>query len=71
MKVLARSHYRIHHTPESLMPVHAYRHCEIKMTNAASAKFCRNKPASKLQIFRRAGLDTDDLATQKAGRIDE
>jgi hypothetical protein len=56
---------------KALMPVHPYSHRQVKMPNAAIGQFRRNKPAIGSKLFDESGLDTDNLATQKAGRIDE
>src|SRR5438270_10495140 len=56
---------------EALMPVHPYGHRQVKVTNAAIGKFGRNKPAVGSKLFDEPGLDTDDLTTQKASRVDE
>src|SRR5438309_11323844 len=56
---------------EALMPVHPHSHSQVKVTNAAIGKFGRNKPAVGSKLFDEPGLDTDDLAAQKASRIDE
>src|SRR6266496_3981141 len=56
---------------KALMPVHPHRHRQVKVTNAAIGEFSRNKPAIGSELFDESGLDTDDLAAQKAGRIDE
>src|SRR5947209_13845170 len=56
---------------EALMPVHAYSHRQVKVSNAAIGEFDRHKPAVSSKFFDEPGLDTDDLTAQKASRLDE
>ena len=56
---------------KALVPVHAYRHREIEMPNAAIGELGVDKPAVGTELFDEPGLNADDVATQKASGIDE
>src|SRR5712692_7495179 len=56
---------------ETLVPIHPHCQCQVEVTNAAIGEFCGNEPAISAILLDEPGLDAYDLATQKAGRIDE
>src|SRR5438034_10324699 len=56
---------------KALMPVHSHSYRQVEVTNTPIGEFSRNKPAVGSELFDEPGLNTDDLAAQKAGRIDK
>src|SRR5436853_6065499 len=53
---------------ETLMPVHAHRHRQVQMPQAAVGKFSINKPAIGSELFHEPRLTATHCLSQKPGR---
>src|SRR5215467_8158954 len=56
---------------KALMPVHAHRHRQIKVTHTAISKCGANKPAESAKFLDEHGLHAHDFSSQEASGIDE
>src|SRR5205807_1586969 len=56
---------------KALMPVHAHRHCQIKVTHTAIGERGAHKPAGNAKFLDEHGLHAHDCPSQKASGIDE